>query len=77
MFISCRILEDIPDLEELESKLTAYYAKVEKDTGLSTKRQDNGLQNNDSFNHSRSASPDDESNDKPKWKMHMNSSKEK
>jgi hypothetical protein len=28
-------LENLPDLEDLESKLNAYYAKVEKDTGLS------------------------------------------
>ncbi|KAJ9594478.1 hypothetical protein L9F63_014090, partial [Diploptera punctata] len=28
-------LENLPDLEDLESKLNAYYAKVEKDTGIS------------------------------------------
>lgn len=28
-------LDNLPDLEDLESKLNAYYAKVEKDTGLS------------------------------------------
>jgi hypothetical protein len=28
-------LDNLPDLEDLETKLNAYYAKVEKDTGLS------------------------------------------
>ena len=28
-------LENLPDLDDLESKLNAYYAKVEKDTGIS------------------------------------------
>ncbi|KAG8235263.1 hypothetical protein J437_LFUL014263 [Ladona fulva] len=32
-------LEEIPDLDDLESKLSAYYAKVEKDTGISKRKQ--------------------------------------
>lgn len=67
----------MPDFEELESKLNAYYAKVEKDTGLSSKRTDNGRAAPENFPPSpasRSASPD---NGKPKWKMQMNASKDK
>jgi hypothetical protein len=33
-------LDNLPDLEDLETKLNAYYAKVEKDTGLSKGRAD-------------------------------------
>ncbi|XP_067003369.1 NK-tumor recognition protein isoform X2 [Anabrus simplex] len=33
-------LDNLPDLEDLESKLSAYYAKVEKDTGLSKVNED-------------------------------------
>ncbi|XP_046987706.1 tetratricopeptide repeat protein 14 homolog isoform X2 [Schistocerca americana] len=35
-------LENLPDLEDLESKLSAYYAKVEKDTGLSKRSEEKG-----------------------------------
>jgi hypothetical protein len=36
-FFNCSLLglDNLPDLEDLETKLNAYYAKVEKDTGLS------------------------------------------